>query len=153
MKGMDIILWAVVMALALVGEMLIPLSFFLVFFALGGAVALIMALLGMGPVAEVLGFVVASLVGMAVLRPALLERISLRSGEGYAGHRGIMGRSAIVTEAIEPDASGMVQVGKGEFWTARALYSGERIEAGERVKVLDMDGLTALVEPIERKGE
>lgn len=153
MENMDIILWAVVMALALVGEMLIPLSFFLVFFALGGAVALVMALLGAGSVAEVLGFVAASLVGMVVLRPALLERISLQSGERYLGHRGITGRSATVTEAIEPDASGMVQIGKGEFWTARALYSGERIGKGERVKVLDMDGLTALVEPVERKGE
>ena len=43
-------------------------------------------------------------------------------------------------------------MGSGEFWTARALYSGEGIEKGAKVRVLDIDGLTALVEPVENEG-
>lgn len=45
MGDLETILWAVVAALAFVGELL-SLSFFLLFFALGAAVALVAALLG-----------------------------------------------------------------------------------------------------------
>jgi membrane protein implicated in regulation of membrane protease activity len=75
-----------------------------------------------------------------------LNRLALRSGEGYAGHRGITGESAVVMEAIESGGKGTVRVGSGEFWTARSLHPGERIEKGTRVRVLDTDGLTALVD-------
>lgn len=45
----------------------------------------------------------------------------------------------------------MVKVGNGEFWTARTLYTSERLESGVRVRILDTDGLTALVEPLEER--
>jgi membrane-bound ClpP family serine protease len=45
-----------------------------------------------------------------------------------------------------------VRIGGGEFWTARSLYSGQRIEPGARVRVLETDGLTALVEVVEVEG-
>jgi membrane-bound ClpP family serine protease len=43
-------------------------------------------------------------------------------------------------------------VGSGEFWTARSLYPGEKIEKGTKVRVLDTDGLTALVDTVETEG-
>jgi membrane-bound ClpP family serine protease len=45
----------------------------------------------------------------------------------------------------------MVRIGGGEFWTARALHPDEKIERGARVKVLDTDGLTALVDTVEKE--
>jgi membrane protein implicated in regulation of membrane protease activity len=42
-----------------------------------------------------------------------------------------------------------VRIGSGEFWTARAVYPEQGIEAGTRVRVLDTDGITALVEAVE----
>ena len=106
------------------------------------------------PVAvQALGFVVASLLSMAILRPALLNRLSLRGSEGYVRHPGITGESAVVTEEIEAEGKGMVRVGSGEFWTARSLHPGEKIERGTRVRVLDTDGLTALVDTVHSKEE
>jgi membrane protein implicated in regulation of membrane protease activity len=137
--------------LAFVGELL-SVSIFLLFFSLGAVVALVMAFAGLGLTAQAIGFIVASVLSMVVLRPTLLNRLSLRGGEQYAGHRGIMGRSAVVTEAIEAGGKGTVRVGSGGFWTARAMYSGEGIEEGAKVRVLDTDGLTALVEPVETEG-
>ncbi len=148
----DIIFWAVLAALAFVGELL-TVSFFLLFFSLGAAVGLIAALLGAGITLQAVAFVAASVLSMVVLRPALLNRLSLRGSEGYAGHRGIIGESAVVTEEIEAGGKGMVRVGTGEFWTARSLHPGEKIEQGARVRVLDTDGLTALVDTIETKEE
>jgi membrane protein implicated in regulation of membrane protease activity len=148
----EIIFWAALAALAFVGEVL-TVSFFLLFFSLGAVVGLIAAMLHLPLAVQAVGFVVASLLSMAVLRPALLNRLSLRGSEGYAGHRGITGESAVVTEEIEAGGKGMVRVGSGEFWTARSLHPDEKIERGTRVRVLDTDGLTALVDIVHTKEE
>ena len=146
----EIIFWAVLAALAFVGEVL-TVSFFLLFFSLGAVVGLVAAMIGLGVTVQAVGFVAASLLSMAVLRPALLNRLALGSGEGYRRHRGITGESAVVTEEIEAGGKGMVRVGSGEFWTARSLHPDEKIVPGTRVRVLDTDGLTALVEKKEEK--
>lgn len=148
----EIIFWAALAALAFVGELL-TVSFFLLFFSLGAVVGLLAAVLGFGITAQAVGFLLASVLSMAVLRPAVLNRLSLRGGEGYRGHRGITGESAVVTEEIEAGGKGMVRVGTGEFWTARSLHPDERIARGTRVRVLDTDGLTALVDTVETKEE
>lgn len=147
----EVVFWAVLAGLAFVGELL-TVSIFLLFFSVGAAVALVMAFAGLGLVAQAIGFVVATVLSMVVLRPALLNRLALKGGEGYAGHRGITGESAIVTEAIEAGGKGTVRVGSGEFWTARAMYSQDGIGKGAKVRVLGTDRLTALVEPVETEG-
>lgn len=152
MENLDIIFWAVLAALAFVGELL-SVSFFLLFFSLGALVGLALAFLGVGLTAQAIGFVVASILSMAVLRPALMHRISFRGSERYES-RNITGRSGVVTDAIEPGGSGTVRIGSGEFWTARAVYPEQSIGSGTRVRVLDTDGITALVEAVEiERGE
>lgn len=148
MDSLEVIVWAVVAAVTLLGEVL-TVSFFLLFFAFGAVVALSLALLGAGLLVQIMGFIAFSVLGMVVLRPALLNRLALRSGERYVGTDGITGRSAIVTETIEPDRSGTVQLGGGEYWSARAAVPGQRIEAGSRVRVLDTDGIVALVDAVQ----
>ncbi len=150
MEGLDIVVWVVVAALAFVGEIL-TVSFFLLFLSAGALVALLMALLGFGVALQVGGFVAVSVLSMAVLRPALVHRISFRESEKYESRGSIVGKSGVVTSAIESEGSGTVRIGSGEFWTARSL-PGQRIEPGVRVRVLDTDGLTALVEAVEVEG-
>lgn len=143
-----VLFWAVLAALALAGEVL-TVSFFLVFFSFGAVVALVLSVLGLGAALQIGGFVAASVAGMLVLRPALVSRLSFKNSERYVGRGDITGKSAVVTQAIWPEESGMIRIGGGDFWTARALYSGGEIEEGTRVRVLDTDGVTALVEPQE----
>lgn len=147
MENLDIVFWAVLAALAFVGELL-SVSFFLLFFSLGALVGLGMASLGMPLVAQAIGFVVASALSMVILRPAIMHRISFRASEQYEGRGSIAGKSGIVTNAIEPGGSGTVRIGSGEFWTARSVYPEQGIQAGVRVRVLDTDGVTALVEAV-----
>lgn len=144
----DIVFWAALAALAFVGELL-TVSFFLLFFSIGAVVALGASLLGLGLAAQMAGFVAASVLSMVVLRPALLNRLALGSSERYETRGGITGKRGVVTDDIEPGGSGTVRIGSGEFWTARSLHPGEKLEKGMRVRVLDMDGLTALVEVVE----
>ena len=145
---MEEVFWAVLAVAAFVGELL-TVSFFLLFFSFGAAVAFGMAFLGFGLAAQAVGFVLATGAGALVLRPPLVHRLASRGGERYVGHRGIAGESAVVTEAIEPGGRGIVRVGNGEFWTARSLSYGERLRPGARVRVLDTDGVTALVAGME----
>jgi membrane protein implicated in regulation of membrane protease activity len=149
---MDIVFWAVLAALAFAGELL-SISFFLLFFSLGALVSLLMAFAGLGVGLQVAGFIVASVLSMVVLRPALMHRISFRSSERYDRRYSITGKSGILTSSIEPGESGMVRIGSTEFWTARAVYPEQRIESGTRVRVLGTDGITALVEAVGIEGE
>jgi len=148
LENLDIVFWAVLAALAFAGE-LISVTFFLLFFSLGALVALLAAFAGLGIGLQIAGFIVASLLSMVVLRPALMHRISFRGSERYERHDSITGKSGVVTSSIEPGGSGTVRIGSGEFWTARAVYPEQRIESGTRVRVLDNDGITALVEAVE----
>lgn len=149
---MEVVFWAVLAALAFVGE-LVSVSFFLLFFSLGAVVALGLAFAGFGIAAQAVGFVVATALSMVVLRPALLNRLALGEAEGYQKPGGLLGKSGVVMDVIEPGGSGTVRIGSGEFWTARSLHSRERIELGTRVRVLDTDGLTALVEVVDNEEE
>jgi membrane protein implicated in regulation of membrane protease activity len=144
----DIVFWAAIAALAFVGELL-SVSFFLLFFSLGALTALGMAFLGFGLVPQAVGFVAASVVSMFVLRPAIMNRLALHGGEPYVSSNSITGRTGVVTSPIEPGGKGMIRIGNGEFWTARSLYPDREIGQGTRVRVLDTDGLTALVEAVE----
>ncbi|HYQ83130.1 MAG TPA: NfeD family protein [Rubrobacter sp.] len=146
----EIIFWVALASLAFVGELL-TVSFFLLFFSLGAVVGLAAALLGFGITVQALGFLAASVLSMVILRPAFLNRLAIGDGEGYLGHRGITGKRAVVTEEIEAGGKGMVRIGSGEFWTARALHPDEAIERGAKVRVLDTDGLTALVDTVEKE--
>jgi membrane protein implicated in regulation of membrane protease activity len=143
----EVVFWAVLAALALVGE-IFTVSFFLAFFSVGAVVAMLAALVGLGLGVQILGFILASVLSIVALRPLLVNRLHI-GGDRYEGRRGITGSSAVVTETIEAGGRGTVRIGTGEYWTARALYDRRRIEKGARVQVLDTDGLTALVEVSE----
>jgi membrane protein implicated in regulation of membrane protease activity len=147
MDNLDIVFWAVLAVLAFVGELL-TVSFFLLFLSLGALAGLALAALNFGIAVQAVGFVAASVLSMAVLRPALMHRISFRGSERYESRNAVTGRSGVVTDAIEPGGSGMVRIGSGDFWTARSVYPEQGIEAGTRVRVLDTDGVTALVEAV-----
>ena len=151
MDNLDVIFWGALAALAFVGELL-SVSFFLVFFSFGALAALVLGLLGFGLVAQSVVFVAASVASALILRPTLLNRLSA-GGEDYRRHRGVEGSTGVVTEAIEPGGKGTVRIGSGEFWSARAMYGDERIQPGVRVRVLDTDGLTALVDVVEDRGK
>ena len=136
------LLWAIAAVLLAVGELLTSGLFFLGPIAVAALIACLLALLGLGPVAQILAFIVASIASVAVLRPLARSHLKvpplLRTGTDA-----LVGSKALVLEQVDLDG-GRVRIG-GEEWSARAFVDDQVLEPGERVEVVKIEGATALV--------
>lgn len=82
----------------------------------------------------------------AISGTVLLGLIRSRRRPVTTGKEGMIGQVAMVTEALTP--TGQVKL-QGEIWAAKNfLAPGEVIEAGQRVRVMAVKGLTLYVAPL-----
>jgi membrane protein implicated in regulation of membrane protease activity len=139
------ILWVVVAAGFTVGELHTN-AFYLAPFAVGAAVAAVLAATGAGGTVAVIAFALAAMLFLVLLRPVVVRHRrtlpSLRTGAAA-----LVGQSALVVERIaNREGVGTVKIG-GEVWTARSFDEDAVIDPGERVEVVEIRGATALVMP------
>lgn len=137
-------LWWVGIALVLVVIEIISLDLVLIMFAGGALSAGLTGYLG-GPVwAQVLVFAVVSLLLLAALRPWLLRSLRGRVRLEETGTAALVGKEAQVVAEVDA-TTGRVKL-VGEVWTARTT-SAEPLVPGTRVRVVAIEGATAVVEP------
>lgn len=137
----DWVAWLILAVLLGVGEVLTT-SFYLGPFAIGAAVATVIAALGGGLVLSGIAFLVVSALALTTLRP--IARRHLRTPSALrTGTAALVGRTATVVERVS-DGAGTVKL-EGEVWTARPYDEDEVIEPGTRVHVIEIRGATALV--------
>lgn len=144
-----IVVWVVIALLALVGEVMTT-GFFLASLAVAAVIAALSAVF-LPVILQAAVFGVVGLTAIAVLRPIVLHALGMKSPDllaGQATHSHLLGRRAVVTSTVEPGA-GLIRIGEGEFWTARPYNETDVIPTGTPVEILLVDGLTALVAPIE----
>lgn len=112
----------------------------------GGALAAsLTALLG-GPVwAQVLVFAAVSVVLLVGVRPWALRHLRRSSPELETNVAAQIGRTAVVLLDVTAHA-GRVKLA-GEVWTARAADPGAVLPTGSTVRVVRIEGATAVVEP------
>lgn len=140
-------IWLVVAVAAALGEAL-TYDLFLASVAGAALLAAVSSVFLPSPV-QIGVFSVAALLGIFVLRPAAKAALGIKgASESHAGlpHRTVVGRQAVVTQTVTGDA-GQIRLGQGEFWSARAYDPTRAIEPGAAVRVMVIDGITALVEP------
>lgn len=111
---------------------------------MGGALAaMIVQLLGAGPWAQIIVFVVVSAVLLACLRPFVKKFVSPR--RTATNTDAILGREAIITETVDNlRATGTLKL-DGKEWTARSA-GGETLEVGAVVKIVKLEGVKLYVE-------
>jgi membrane protein implicated in regulation of membrane protease activity len=137
------VIWLVAACVLGVGE-LHQGGFYLGPFAMGALLAAILSLAGVGAAVSVIGFVAASTVVFATLRP-IAQRHRLLPPALRTGAAALIGRPALVLERIaNNEGVGCVKI-DGEVWTARSYDDDQVIDAGERVEVVEIRGATALV--------
>ena len=139
------VLWTIIAAAFTLGELHTN-SFYLAPFAVGGAIAAVLAAVGAGGVVAVVAFVAAAILFMLLLRP-IAERRRRNAPVLRTGAAALVGQPALVLERIaNREGVGTVRIG-GEVWTARSYLQDEVIPAGEEVEVVEIRGATALVMP------
>ncbi|MGI8826630.1 MAG: NfeD family protein [Chloroflexota bacterium] len=143
-------IWIAVAVLAAVGEVLTT-ALYLASIAVAAVVATILALVFLPIAVQTLAFVAVSLLGIAVVRPILARSLGLEGSLGLDGsvrQEHLEGKRAIVTQTVTGHG-GQVRIGQGEFWSARAYDHESHMDVGALVEILLVDGVTALVIPVE----
>ncbi|SDD56622.1 Membrane protein implicated in regulation of membrane protease activity [Geodermatophilus telluris] len=105
----------------------------------GGAVALA----GGAVALQIVAFIVVSAILLAVARPAARARLDSRVPGHVDGVQALVGRTATVTRAVGR-SSGRIQVGADE-WSARTQFGDEVFDVGTTVRILQVEGATAVV--------
>ncbi|WP_322759990.1 NfeD family protein [Frankia sp. Cr2] len=139
-------LWWLVIAGALgVGEML-TLALILGMTAIAALVAAIVAGVGGGVLTQLMAFAATSVALLLGLRPVARRHLN-QSPAVAMGMDALIGRTGVVLESVDGD-DGRVKIG-GEVWSARLTIAGQPLEPGTSVRVLRIDGATAVVHPAE----
>lgn len=138
---MAVLLWIVAGVALAIAEMFTA-SFVLIMFAAGAFAAALSAALGAPVAAQGVVFAVVSVLALIAVRPALRGRLGPAIDAG-APVGEIAGSEAVVLERVDAD-HGVVKI-DGEVWRARALDHEQVMEPGERVRVVEVKGVTAMV--------
>jgi membrane protein implicated in regulation of membrane protease activity len=133
--------WAAMAILAAIVEVSIP-HFGVIFVAVGGVAAAVVAVIGLSFPVQLLVFFVALGLSLWLIRPRIVARLGARGVPSRTD--ALVGREGIVTHDIEATVgAGRVNVG-GEDWAARAASP---LRAGTRVRVVGADGIVLEVTP------
>ena len=136
------LIWAIAAVLLSVGEILTPGMFFLGPVALAAVAAAVVALFGVGVMAQMLAFIIGSIATVAFLRPIAKRHLHMPAAL-RTGTAALEGTKAVVLQRVDVNG-GRVRIG-GEEWSARAYMEDQVLEPGTRVEVVKIEGATALV--------
>ena len=114
-----------------------------IWFAAGALVALVLALLKVGPGVQVAVFLVLSLVLLGTTRKIFVNK--LKTGSEKTNVDALVGEEGVVLEEISPFNTGLVKV-KGQNWTAVAADKDAVITAGTTVRIKSIEGVKLIVE-------
>jgi membrane protein implicated in regulation of membrane protease activity len=118
-------------------------TFVLLMIAAGAFAATAAALAGAPVALQILVFAAAAGLGLVAARPAMQRRLHPAEAPEVGGLAAIEGSECEVLEQVDLNR-GLVRIG-GEMWSARAYDATQVFQPGERVRVIEVKGATALV--------
>jgi membrane protein implicated in regulation of membrane protease activity len=141
---MDAVLWVVLAVALAIGEAFTA-AFLIIFFAVGALAAAGAAALGAPVLVQAIVFAVVSALTVGAIRPMIVrhQQGAIESGETPFGMQAIEGARATVLEEVGTD-HGLVKI-DGELWQARVMDHTEKYQPGQRVRVVKVNGATAIV--------
>jgi membrane protein implicated in regulation of membrane protease activity len=139
------IIWLIAVVVFTVGEMA-TLGFFLAPFAVGALLGLIVDLIGGGIVLQFAAAIIGTVGSFLALRPVAKRHMG-DVNPVPTNTAALIGKTAYVVDKIVNDEGiGTVRIG-GEVWTAKSDDEDGVIDAGTKVKVIEIRGVTAVVAP------
>ena len=144
----EYIFWGVLFVILLLAEAATTV-FISIWLAAGALVAFFLAVFGLSFTIQCAAFVIISLILFTLTRPMVQK---LRKTAPVATNAdSLIGMDGIVKTPINPFENGRVRVNNLE-WSARSV-SGDSIEAGTRIVVEKIEGVTLLVKPADSTAE
>jgi membrane protein implicated in regulation of membrane protease activity len=125
-------------------------AFYAMFIGLGALVAAIVAIAGLGVAVQIPVFVAAAIAGLVLIRPTVARAMS-RGEPLVSGAKGLVGKEAVVAEAVGRVTNpGKIRI-QGELW--KAVSNGdETIAPGTVVMILELQGSTFVVQDMPPLG-
>ena len=136
------LIWLIGAGLFAAGEV-VSLDLVLLMFAGGALGGMTVALLGGPTVLQLVAFIVVSGLLLVLVRPIAQKHLTERSPLQLDGVETLIGRTATVTRDVDA-SGGRIRMGADE-WSARTQHSGESFPVGETVRILQVEGATAIV--------
>jgi membrane protein implicated in regulation of membrane protease activity len=136
------LLWLIAAGLFAAGEV-VSLDLVLLMFAGGALGGMAVALAGGAVAFQFVAFLAVSLALLAVVRPLATKHLTQRTPLQLDGVDAVVGKTARVTQAVDRH-SGRIRLGADE-WSARTQHSGEVFDVGTTVRILEVEGATAVV--------
>ncbi|TKJ32633.1 NfeD family protein [Blastococcus sp. CCUG 61487] len=136
------LLWLIAAGLFAGGEML-TLDLVLLMLAGGALGGMTVALAGGVVALQLVAFIAVSGALLAFVRPIARKHLEDRSPLRLDGVDTLVGRTATVTRAVD-SSGGRIRMGADE-WSARTQYEGEAFPIGTTVRILQIEGATAVV--------
>lgn len=141
---MDSIIW-LVLFVVLVGIEAATMGLFTIWFAGGSLAAFLVSLFGAPWLAELVAFLLVSIVLLMFTRPVAVRYFNNKRAKTNV--ESIIGEEVRVTETIDNfHETGTVAL-NGLTWTARSCRDEEVIQVGEKVTVRKISGVKLIVEP------
>lgn len=139
-------LWLVLLVVFLVAEWA-TVGLVSIWFAGGALVALLLAIFGAGPVAQVVVFLVVSAILLVGTRPFAVKYFNKKKAK--TNYEGIIGTVVRVAETVDNFNQTGVAFADGKEWTVRAVENGMVIEEGKSAVVVAIQGVKLIVKPCE----
>jgi membrane protein implicated in regulation of membrane protease activity len=144
------VVWVSLILIFLVVEVF-TLDFTFLMLALGSVAGLATSFTPLNFWVQIVIAAVVSVLLIFAVRPPLLRRLHRDDDPALSNIDALLGRpGTVATDFV--GANGYVKLSNGETWTARLTdaTSDYRLQTGDRVVVVSIDGATAVVEPAER---
>lgn len=137
-------LWWIGVALLFIVIEIVSLGLVLIMFAGGALAAAVANAVGAPLWLQFVVFAGASALLLIALRPWLLRRLKVRMPLVETNSAAQIGRPAVVVAEVGP-LGGRIKL-SGEVWSARAVRDGVAFPVGAEVRVVRIDGATAVVD-------
>ena len=142
------VFWLVAMVVLLVVEAVVP-GLISIWFAIGALAALISALFHAPLWLQLVWFFAVSILTLVLTRPFVRKYVNSRVTPTNADMA--VGKEAVVTEGIDNLRGRGAVMLDGRVWTARMARDGQNAEEGDTVRVLRIEGVKLIVEPVKKQ--
>lgn len=139
-------IWLIISGVCFIAE-IATVGFLVFWFGVSALITCLLSLFISNVIVQTVIFVILSVILICLTRP-FAEKMN-KNDNIVTNSNAIIGKEGVVTKDITPNDVGQVKV-SGDIWTAVSAYT-DIIPKGSTIKVLSIDGVKLVVEPVTIK--